>query len=616
MKGTARHIFYTILIFVPLVFLGSCANIVKPTGGPKDTEGPVVDTVYPANKTLNFNGDKIEIHFNEFLKMGSYSNEVFISPIPNERPSIYVKNKKLIIKFNEELLENTTYVITVSTEIKDYNESNKMDQPFVYAFSTGEVLDSMRFSGTVEDPWTGANPKDMVLLLFPEDSVPDDSIFGRTPLYVTQPNESGYFDFQFIRPGKFRVYGVQDVDKNFKYNQITEKIALCADPKIDLTDTIVPDPVKLLMFTPDNKAPEFRSARWITDQQIKITFSEKIKKAYDQKEPEFYLSDTLGNNVVEAADWQYVEGEEQSVYLFSPTKQDSQFYSLQILYMMDSLGNLGDTLTQLRPNSIKEKNLNSLFAEPKVSTLKLNLEIQANRCFALEQVDTLVQLLDSSGTEIPLNWTAELFTLKLNPDSWPAKGIPHTLRLKPGFQFLDGYVSDSLFEYKVDFPDISNLSTLSGRIVADSADTNQRFVMLLEKRGQKSKIVRRLQDSITFKLSGLEPGKYSIKFIGDRDGNGYWTPGSLHPYTLPELIYVDPKELEIKANWEFEEYNVFPKKREKGGGRKSKIGAGKAIPDSLVPPNLERRRPGGNDSLPPPDGDRPPPPPEDEPDED
>ena len=605
MKGISRYIFFVALIFVPLVLLDSCANIVKPTGGPKDSEGPEVDTVYPANKSLNFTGDKIVIHFNEFLKMGSYAQEVFISPIPQVRPDIYVKNKKLIIKFNEELLENTTYVITISTEVKDFNEGNKMDEPFVYAFSTGSVLDSMGFGGSVEDPWTGRPPQDMVLLLFPEDSVPDDSIFGKTPLYVTQPNENGYYNFQFIRPGKYRVYGVQDVDKNFGYNQVTEKIALAKDPRVDLGDTTAVEPVKLFLFSPDDKAPEYRSARWISDQQLRVTFSEKIKESYDEKEPEFYLSDTSGGNVVEAADWQYVEGEEQSIYLFMPVaRQDSQYYSLQILYMMDSLGNLADTTARLRPDAISRNAAKKLFAEPKVDQQKLNIQLQANRRFALDQNDTLIQLLDSSKKVLPLTWTADLFTLMIDPEEWPQKGIPHTLLVKPGMRFMDGTVSDSLFEFTLQFPDISNLSTLSGKIIPDSTSPEERYVMLLLKKGKKKEIVRRVRDSINFKLTGLEPGKYSIMFIGDRDGNGYWSPGSLHPYTLPELIYEDPKELDIKANWEFEEYNVFAQKRAaKKAGRGSKIGAA-ALPNDSLPPRPGRGRFGrdslSRDSIPPP----------------
>ena len=48
------------------------------------------------------------------------------------------------------------------------------------------------------------------------------------------------------------------------------------------------------------------------------------------------------------------------------------------------------------------------------------------------------------------------------------------------------------------------------------------------------------------------------KFIKDEDGNGYFSPGSLDPYFMPEKAYEDPTPFEVKAKWNVEGFNLFP----------------------------------------------------------
>ena len=96
-----QHILSGLLPLLLVVFVHSCANIVKPNGGDKDTEGPVVIGVIPAPSSLNFSEDEVVFYFDEFLKPGNYAKEIFISPVPQETPRIKVKNKKVFVRFME-----------------------------------------------------------------------------------------------------------------------------------------------------------------------------------------------------------------------------------------------------------------------------------------------------------------------------------------------------------------------------------------------------------------------------------------------------------------------------------------------------------------------------------
>jgi hypothetical protein len=48
-----------------ILLITSCAQIVTPSGGPKDDEAPKVKSSYPASKTTLFEENKITINFDE-----------------------------------------------------------------------------------------------------------------------------------------------------------------------------------------------------------------------------------------------------------------------------------------------------------------------------------------------------------------------------------------------------------------------------------------------------------------------------------------------------------------------------------------------------------------------
>jgi hypothetical protein len=56
----------------------------------------------------------------------------------------------------------------------------------------------------------------------------------------------------------------------------------------------------------------------------------------------------------------------------------------------------------------------------------------------------------------------------------------------------------------------------------------------------------------------FEPGDYELRVLFDENNNGFWTPGSYEKKLQPEKVYVIPKTLNVKANWENERDIEFP----------------------------------------------------------
>ena len=63
-----------------------CANVVSPTGGPKDKLPPVVLLASPENQSTMFHGKEIHITFDEYVTLNNPNSNILISP-PLETPS-------------------------------------------------------------------------------------------------------------------------------------------------------------------------------------------------------------------------------------------------------------------------------------------------------------------------------------------------------------------------------------------------------------------------------------------------------------------------------------------------------------------------------------------------
>ena len=146
MKIKIKNIFLALMVLL----LTQCANVVTPTGGPKDIKPPEVVQATPENHSVNFIGNKIEITFDEYITLENANQNVLISPPLNEKPSIKLSNKTVVIKFKESLLPNTTYTIHFGSGIKDLHEGNVFNN-YIYSFSTGKYIDTLQISGKILD---------------------------------------------------------------------------------------------------------------------------------------------------------------------------------------------------------------------------------------------------------------------------------------------------------------------------------------------------------------------------------------------------------------------------------------------------------------------------------
>ena len=99
-------------IYIYVFFLCSCANVIAPSGGPKDTEAPRLLETFPENNTRSFNQSNIIFVFDENIEVNEINN-ILISPYTTNSPKISVNKNKLKLEFEEKLLPNTTYLLSL-----------------------------------------------------------------------------------------------------------------------------------------------------------------------------------------------------------------------------------------------------------------------------------------------------------------------------------------------------------------------------------------------------------------------------------------------------------------------------------------------------------------------
>ncbi|HON52625.1 MAG TPA: Ig-like domain-containing domain, partial [Bacteroidales bacterium] len=229
-------VFYQrIRVFVPIIgasllvfILANCARESRPTGGMKDTTAPQVVLEKPLNNSVLVAPKKVVIAFNESVTLDKIQEQCIISPSLSEFPKISAKKNKVTISLHKTTLQpNTTYSFTFSKAIKDVNEGNTLES-YSYAFSTSSVIDSCKIAGKVLYAQSLNIPKNAYVLLY--SNLSESAVKTQKPNYITQVTRDGSFQFNNIAAGTYAIYALEDANRDFMFNQATEKIAFLNQP--------------------------------------------------------------------------------------------------------------------------------------------------------------------------------------------------------------------------------------------------------------------------------------------------------------------------------------------------------------------------------------------------
>jgi len=233
MKIFFKIILAAIFIVSIALTVSSCANIIPPGGGPKDSLPPRLIGALPKDSAVNVFPKIINLTFDEYVTLQGVNENLIISPTLKNVPLVDNKLRVVTIKIKDSLEANTTYSLNFGDAIKDVNEGNIL-KGFNYVFSTGKIIDNYTYSGKVFLAEKGKVDTTLIVIL--HKILADSAIVKERPRYYTRINGKGEFTFKNLSAGTFRAYVLPN-DYSKKYDDSTKLFAYRTEPIVISNNT-------------------------------------------------------------------------------------------------------------------------------------------------------------------------------------------------------------------------------------------------------------------------------------------------------------------------------------------------------------------------------------------
>jgi hypothetical protein len=551
---------FLIITSLFLLLFSSCAEQRALSGGPKDTQPPRLDSSRYSTPNLqtNFREKEIILTFDEWVVLNDPTNQIIISPPLQSRPDVKIKHKSVVLKFKEELQANTTYSIQFGESVKDYTENNPA-QNLRFVFSTGPVLDSLTLSGQVNDALT-ATPVEKVWVMMYEGT--DDSLpYKERPLYIAKTDAQGFFKFENIREGNFKVFALADNNNNYKYDQRSEMIAFVPEP-IFLSDS-TQGVLKLRLFKEDEPLA-LLSSKLIDKNRYRIQFNRQLLDSI--------IVGTLPENP--AFEFLIEKGKDTLLFWWKNADSANVLLSVPALNFRDTIQiNNGEEGNWPEKALVYSAAVTAVAAKtkgkPEEKTFNLHplnaAEVDYSR--PIKEIDfSKIILLDSmSAIKIQgkkLENHPRRFTIK--PEESPKSDIVE-LFLLPG-AVIDYWGETNRDTLKRTFKVLreKDLGNLKMKIV--NADSNSTYIVRLldDKESILFESILKDKSSMDYEFKLLEPGRYTVEIVQDSDANGRYSPGNYLEKRQPETV-TRSKPISLRADWDNEmELDLNPVMKKKG----------------------------------------------------
>jgi hypothetical protein len=210
----ALSLLLSLFLLAQLITPLGCANMIPPSGGPRDSLPPVLMSINPPDSTKNFAGKRIVFQFDEFVTVDNPRENLLVSPVPKIDPVVESRLRTVTVTIKDTLQENVTYSIDFGNAIKDINEGNVF-KDFKYVFTTGNHFDSLEITGNVIVAETGAVDSTLIVML--HSSFDDSAVIKDRPRYIAKLEQDGRFKFENLPPGRYAIYAMKDEGGQRRY---------------------------------------------------------------------------------------------------------------------------------------------------------------------------------------------------------------------------------------------------------------------------------------------------------------------------------------------------------------------------------------------------------------
>nr|WP_315027325.1 Ig-like domain-containing protein [uncultured Chryseobacterium sp.] len=532
-----------LLLFVICFLVHSCARVGSPVGGPKDTLAPKFLSSNIDTTRINVKRDihELRLDFDEYITLKDINKNLIISPpiknIKRILPS-NIANKFVLIQWADTLQANTTYNFNFGNSIVDNNESNIL-RYFNFAFSTGDKLDDLYVSGEVKDAMeikkkTGTNENKLVVGLY---QVKDTMNYKQKPYYITKVDEDGYYELNYLSPGKYKIIAFDDENGNSVYDPGKEKIGFKKEV-LDVEKSI--SGLNLKVY-PSKKPVKYSEMKEISGgvlmtfeghpDEVKVgSATEKLKDIKVTHRPKSdsvriwfdAVKDNIGQDTAEKLMFTHNLG----------PKKDS-IYTVSLFYKYN------------------KKNVMDINSDNGGGSLAPKSDFRILSNYIVDKIDPSKWVLKSDSL------TTQEFTAKISETN------PYLIEVKADFvngkkyqltvpkETVSSFYAKNTQSKRFDFDvaKIDQFGSLEFSLV--NAPSSSYWIQLLDSSEKVAYQKYTKGDKVKFDI--LKPGEYFVRILVDNNENKFWDEADFATETFAEDAYVLYKKAVVRGLWETKE---------------------------------------------------------------
>lgn len=527
------------LFLLASLLLFSCARVGSPVGGSKDTLAPrfLGSNIDSARVNISTDLRELRLYFDEYVTLKEVSRNLIISPPIKKMKRILpsnLGNKYVMLQWEDALQPNTTYNFNFGNAISDLNEGNILPY-FTYAFSTGDKLDELYISGVITDALQPVNRdapadtsgKNTYVIGLYKDS--DSLNYQEKPYYITKADPDGYFELNYLSPGRYRLLAFKDENQNSAFDAGKEAVSFRKEA-IDLTENIsgmqlsVYPSRKRLRFVEGKEMPGGLMLVFEGKPQT-VDITPQAEKLTDYKVGHNPKSDTV-NIWFDAR--KLGIGQTQNENLKFTYKADTLQGTASVFYRMNAkdelaLSGTGDNL--LAPN--RDFTINSNYPVKEIASGKWTLKQDS----------------------ININFSAEISQSdpqKIFVKAAYQQGKKYQLNVPSGTVQSYYAANTKAHQFNFEGDKAENYGSLTLNLA--NAPASKFWAELLDE--QDKVRYSQYSEAKQIKFTEIKPGKYHVRILVDNNSNGVWDETDFAAQTFAEEAFLFEKEMEIRPLWE------------------------------------------------------------------